>query len=68
MKVRVRFLPEGREAEVELEEGARVADLLARLGLDRESHVVMAGGRPLTEDERVPGEVVVVRVLSGGQV
>ena len=66
MKVKVRFLPEGREAEVELSDGAKVSDLLASLGLDRESHVVMASGRPLTEDEKVPGEVVVVRVLSGG--
>jgi len=67
-RVRVRLLPDGGERVVELGEGARVRDLLAALGLDSESHVVMAGGSPLTEDDPVPGEVTVVRVLSGGKV
>jgi len=65
-RVRVKLLPEGGERVVEVREGARVRDLLAALGLDSESHVVMAAGAPLTEDDPVPGEVTVVRVLSGG--
>ena len=67
-RVRVRLVPDGVVREVEVPEGARVRDVLRALGLEEGSHVVMVGGRPVPEDEALPGggEVVVVRVLSGG--
>ncbi len=68
-RVKVRMLPGGEELEVEVEGEPRAGELLARLGLDPESHVVLVDGRPVPESEPVKGrEVVVVRVLSGGQV
>jgi len=71
MQVRVRLLPGGEEKTVELPEGARAGDLLRALGLEKESHVVMVNGVPVPEEDPIPpgaGEIVVVRVLSGGQV
>jgi len=67
----VKLLPGGEEKTVELPENARAGDLLRLLGLERESHVVMIGGVPVPEDDPIPPgtrEIVVVRVLSGGQV
>jgi sulfur carrier protein ThiS len=62
-RVKAVLLPEGRALEVE----ARTAgELIRRLGLSSETHVVIANGRPLLEDDPVEGEVKVVRVLSGG--
>ena len=67
--VRVKLLPEGKVVEVHLPERATVRDLLRALGLSSETHVVLVSGTPVPETERVgAGEIVVVRVLSGGQV
>ncbi len=68
VRVRVRLVPDGVVREVEVPEGARARDVLRALGLEEGSHVVMVSGRPVPEDEVVSGagEVVVVRVLSGG--
>ena len=65
--VKVKLLPEGKIVEVDLPESAKVRDLLRSLGLSSESHVVLVNGMPVPESERIgSGEVVVVRVLSGG--
>ena len=67
-KVKVRLLPENRDVEVEISEGETIGDLLVKLGVSRESHIVLVDGSPIPETERVPmeGEIVVVRVVSGG--
>lgn len=67
-KVKVRLLPENKNIEVEIGDDATIGDLLVKLGVSRESHIVLVDGSPLPETERVPleGEVVVVRVVSGG--
>ncbi len=66
-RIRVRLLPEGQERVIEAEGPLTAGRLLEMLGLSRESHVVMVNGRPVPEPERLDeGEVVVVRVLSGG--
>ncbi len=67
-KVKVRLLPENRDVEVEISEGETIGDLLVKLGVSRESHIVLVDGSPVPETERVPkeGEIVVVRVVSGG--
>ncbi len=67
-KVKVRLLPENRDVEVEISERGTIGDLLVKLGVSRESHIVLVDGSPIPETERVPreGEIVVVRVVSGG--
>lgn len=67
-KVNVRLLPENKSIEVEVGEGETIGDLLAKLGVSRESHIVLVDGSPVPETERIPqeGEIVVVRVVSGG--
>ncbi len=67
-KVNVRLLPENKNIEVEIGEGETIGDLLSKLGVSRESHIVLVDGSPVPETERVPreGEIVVVRVVSGG--
>jgi len=68
MGIRVKILPGGREETVD--NVVSVGELLERLGLDSESHVVLVNGEPATQDTRLDedDEVVVVRVLSGGKV
>ncbi len=65
VRVRVRLVPEGRTLVVEADS---VGGLLEALGLSRETHVVLRGGKPLLSGERLREgeEIVVVRVLSGG--
>ena len=66
-RIRVRLLPDGGEKVIEAEGPLTAGRLLEKLGLSRETHVVMVNGRPVPESEFLgEGEVVVVRVLSGG--
>jgi len=67
-KVKVILLPENKNIEVEIGDDGTIRDLLVKLGVSRESHIVLVDGSPLPETERVPleGEIVVVRVVSGG--
>jgi len=62
------LVPEGRVITVD--EGTSVDKLLSIIGVSSESVVVIVNGRPVTEDYRVRGgdDIIVVRVLSGGQV
>lgn len=68
VKLKVRLLPENKLVEVEVEAGEKVSKLLERLGLTRESYIVLADGAPIPETERVPlgSDIVVLRVVSGG--
>lgn len=66
MKVKVRW--QGREEEVEMQEGATALDLLKKLGVCREAVVVSVGGR-IVPEERIlkDGEEVVIRsIVTGG--
>ncbi len=65
-RVSVEVLPGRRRLVVELEEPT-VAELLRRLGLGRESAVVVRDGRPLLEDEELrDGDHVVVFIAASG--
>ncbi len=63
--VRVKLLPGGATKTVE---ASTLLELLDKLGLSSESHVVLRDGTPLPETERLKDgdSLVVVRVLSGG--
>ncbi len=54
--------------EVELQEGARVAEVLEAVGLRREEVVAKVGNRIVSEEEVLrDGDVVeLIRVISGG--
>ncbi len=52
---------------VEVEEGKTYADVLAELGINPETVIVIRDSTPVPLDERVEGgEVTVMRVISGG--
>lgn len=68
MMVRARTLPEGREGEVELDEGSRAHDLVRSLGLPVAACIVLRGGAPIPIDEPLEAgdDLEVVYVASGG--
>jgi sulfur carrier protein ThiS len=63
--VKVTILP---DREVHDVEAGTVADVLRRLGLHRDAHLVVRGEEILTTDVRLTDgdEVEVLRVISGG--
>lgn len=64
--LRVRIFP-GGERSLEVEPGTTYSALLRRLEINPESVVVLRDGLPVPDDDVVaPGEVHVVRVVSGG--
>lgn len=64
--LRVRLFP-GGERPLEVEPGTTYGAVVARLGLDPESVVVLREGSPVPDDEpATAGEIHVVRVVSGG--
>ncbi len=66
MALRVRLFP-GGERLLEVEPATTYGELLARLGVNPETVVVLRDGAPVPDDGEVaPGEVHVVRVVSGG--
>ncbi len=66
MKVKVRRLGEPDKL-LELTKGATVAQLLKKLKVDKDSVVVRAGKKIITEDEKITSsEVEVINVVSGG--
>ncbi len=69
MKVKIKFLGgfgKDRE-EVEIEKGKRYSDLLNLLGINPETVVIVKDGKPVPVDDFVEeGEIVVMRVISGG--
>ena len=68
MRVKVVLVPEGSERSLELPKGARILDVLKKLGLNREMHVVKLNGEVVVEEEALrDGDVLeVIRVVSGG--
>lgn len=69
MKVKVKFLGgfEKESEEVEIEEGKRYSDLLEKLGINPETVVIVKNGKPVPVDDFVEeGEIIVMRVISGG--
>jgi len=69
VRVRVRFRPRRQEdREVELNEGASAGDLVDAVGEHRDIMVVVRGGVPIPEDERlVDGEeILLLSAASGG--
>ncbi|ADB57106.1 MoaD/ThiS family protein [Archaeoglobus profundus] len=69
MKVKIKFLGgfDKTEEEVEVEKGKRYSDLLKMLGINPETVVVVRNGKPVPVDDFVEeGEIVVMRVISGG--
>ncbi len=68
MKVKVVLIPENSEKELEIPEGSKVLDVLKKLGLNRETHVVKLNGEIVVEEESVrEGDVLeIIRVVSGG--
>ncbi len=56
-----------KEKEVEVEEGTRYSEVLSRLGINPETVVLIKDNTPIPTDDFVEeGEVVVMRVISGG--
>jgi len=68
LKVKVVLIPENSEREREIPEGSKVLDVLKKLGLSRETHVVKLNGEIVVEEESVrEGDVLeIIRVVSGG--
>ncbi len=66
--MKVKVVVGREEREVEVERGARVADLLKALGINREEVIVKLGDAVVTEEEVLEdGSVVeLIRVISGG--
>jgi sulfur carrier protein len=69
MKVKIKFLGgfDKDQEEVEIEKGKRYSDLLNLLGINPETVVIVKDGKPVPVDDFVEeGEIVVMRVISGG--
>ncbi len=69
MKVKIKFLGgfEKDREEIEIEEGKKYYDLLKKLGINPETVVVVKDGKPVPVDDSVEeGEIIVMRVISGG--
>jgi sulfur carrier protein len=56
-----------KEKELEVEEGTRYSEILSNLGINPETVVLVKDNVPIPIDDFVEdGEVVVMRVISGG--
>ncbi|WP_457548470.1 hypothetical protein [Archaeoglobus sp.] len=56
-----------KEKELEVEEGTRYSEVLSSLGINPETVVLVKDNTPIPTDDFVEeGEVVVMRVISGG--
>ncbi len=56
-----------KEKELVVEEGKRYSEVLSSLGINPETVVLVKDGNPIPTDDFVEdGEVVVMRVISGG--
>ena len=56
-----------KEKELEVEEGTRYSEVLSSLGINPETVVLVKDNTPIPVDDFVEdGEVVVMRVISGG--
>ncbi len=68
MQVRIKILAGGvLEKTIEVEEGSTYSDILAELGINTETVVVMVEGRPVPIDDVVDsGRIDILRIVSGG--
>ena len=69
MKITVQFVPERNEsADVEVKDDAICLDILDRLNLSPDAHIVTRNGAPIPIDERLKdGEnIEIIKVVSGG--
>jgi len=70
-KIKIKFKFVGgfdrKEEELEVDEGTRYSDILSKLGINPETVVLVKDNLPIPIDEVVEeGEVIVMRVISGG--
>ena len=70
-KIKIKFKFVGgfdrKEEELEVEEGTRYSDILSKLGINSETVVLVKDNLPIPTDDFVEeGEVIVMRVISGG--
>ncbi len=58
----------GRESELTIGEGETIAQVLDRLGINRETVLVRLNGEIRTEEERLGNgdEVMIIRAITGG--
>ena len=68
MQVRIKILAGGvLEKTIEVEEGSVYSDILAELGINHETVVVMVDGRPVPVDDIVDSSRIdILRIVSGG--
>ncbi len=66
--MKVKVLVGREEREVEVKEGASVAEVLEALGINREEVIVKLGGTIVTEEEPLEegSRIELIRVISGG--
>lgn len=68
-KIKLKFVGgfDIKEKELEIEEGKRYSEVLSSLGINPETVVLIKDNMPIPTDDFVEeGEVVVMRVISGG--
>ncbi|MRG76873.1 MAG: thiamine biosynthesis protein ThiS [ANME-2 cluster archaeon] len=68
MQVGIKILAGGvLEKTIEVEEGSTYSDILAELGINPETVVVMVDGRPVPIDDIVDSSRIdILRIVSGG--
>lgn len=68
MQVRIKILAGGvLEKTIEVEDGSTYSDILAELGINPETVVVMVDGRPVPVDDIVDSSRIdILRIVSGG--
>ncbi len=68
MQVRIKILAGGvLEKTIEVEEGSIYSEILAELGINPETVVVMVEGRPVPIDDIVDSSRIdILRIVSGG--
>ncbi len=68
MQVRIKILAGGvLEKTIEVEEGSTYSDILAELGINTETVVVMVEGRPVPIDDVVDSDRIdILRIVSRG--
>ena len=68
MQVRIKILAGGvLEKTIEVEDGSTYSDILAELGINPETVVVMVDGRPIPIDDVVDSSRIdILKIVSGG--
>ncbi len=68
MQVRIKILAGGvLEKTIEVEEGSAYSDILAELGINHETVVVMVDGGPVPVDDIVDSSRIdILKIVSGG--